>query len=63
MRGAAFCLLRVNTNSTVTALIPNNPTVLLVLQNRKTERKKISLAAIIVTAPHTGTMHNNYMHT
>lgn len=63
MRAAAFCLLRVNTNSAVTALIPNYPTVLLVLQMRKTERKKIYLADIIVTVPHTGTMCSNYMHT
>lgn len=40
MRAAAFCLLRVNTNSIVTALIPNNPTVLLVLQNKKRKKKK-----------------------
>lgn len=62
MRAAAFCLLRVNTNSIVTALIPNNPTVLLVLQNKK-KKKKIYLAAINVTVPHTGTMCSNYMHT
>jgi len=31
MRAAAFCLLRVNTKSIVTALIPNNPTVVAVV--------------------------------
>lgn len=56
MRAAAFCLLRVNTNSIVTALIPNNPTVLLVLQKKKNKEQKIYLAAINVTVPHTGTM-------
>lgn len=47
----------------MTALILNNPTVLLVLQNKKKKGKKIYLAAINVTVPHTGTMCSNYMHT
>lgn len=48
MRAAAFCLLRVNTNSTVTALIPNNPTEPLVFQYQKAERKKRKYLAAIM---------------
>lgn len=65
MRAAAFCLLRVNTNSSDSfnsqqphcAVSPSDP------EKQKEKKKNIYLAAITVTVPHTGTMCSNYMHT